>query len=170
MIETVVQGSFALSAFLLSLQLTGDHTPSVAWWRRAAGVGYGALGLWLGLMLLSSAVPVVRDMHAPIIERGPSHVALSVTANQRRARDCKMQYAMAELVYADGLPGRKIGIEMLDGPDPTKARSDGLQWLGDWRIRFEFDRQITGFKILSQYYCGLLGGDVTVTSGPFPVD
>lgn len=170
MIETLVQGSVALASFFLSLQLTGDHTPDMPWWRKAAGIGYGVLGLWLGLMLLSSAVPVVLDMHAPVIERGPGHVALSVTANQRRARDCRLQYAMAELVYADGLPAKKTGIEMLDGPDPTGVRSDGLQWLGDWRVRFEFNRQITGIKILSHYYCGILGGSVVETSGPFPVD
>lgn len=170
MIETFVQGSVALATFLLSLQLTGDHTPDMPWWRRAAGIGYGVVGLWLGFMLLSSAVPVVRDMRAPIVDRGPGHVAMSVTANQRRSRDCRLQYAVAELIYADGRPAQKTGIEMLDGPDLTAHRADGLQWLGEWRVRFEFNRQITGIRILSHYYCGILGGEVTSAAGPFPID
>lgn len=169
MIETVVQGGVALSTFVLSLQLTGDHTPDMPWWRKAAGIGYGVVGLWLALMLLSAAVPAVRDMHAVVVDRGPGHVVMSVFADQRRSKDCRFQYAVAELTYSDGQPMRRTGIAIPDGPDPSDARKDGMQWLGEWHIRSEYSRPLTSINIVSHHDCGLLGGAVTTTAGPFSV-
>lgn len=167
MMETFVQGSVAAATFVLSLQLTGDHTPDLPWWRKAAGIGYGVVGLWLAGMLLSAAVPVVRNMHASVVDRGPSHVVLSVFADQRRSKDCRFQFAVAELIYPDGQPMHRTGIAIPDGPDPSAPKKDGMQWLGEWRIMLEFNRPTPSIRVVSHHYCGLLGGDVTTVTGPF---
>lgn len=170
MIDPVVQGVLAFGTFALSLKLTGDHTAETPWWRRTAGIGYGAFGLWLALMLLSSAVPVVRDMRAPVIERGPGYVVLSVTADRRRQSDCKFLYASAYLVYANAArPQRRAGIEVLDDPEPGESRPAGVQWFGDWRIKFDPLQPPAAVRIVSHHNCGPLGGDVTTITGPFPV-
>ena len=168
MIDPVLQGALAASTFALSLKLTGDHTPETPWWRKIAGIGYGAFGLSLALMLLSSFVPVVRNMVAPVIERGPSHVVLSVTADKRRAKDCRFQYSAAYLLYADvNRPKRRAGIEVLDDPEPGESRPGGTQWFGDWRIKFDPNIPPSDVLIVTHHDCGMLGGHVTTTSGPF---
>lgn len=168
MIDPAVQGLLASATFALSLKLTGEHTPEMPWWRKMAGIGYGAFGLWLGLMLLSSAVPVVRDMRAPVIERGPGHVVLSITADRRRASDCRFQYATAYLLYADAhRPMRRAGIEVLDDPAPGESRPAGPQWFGNWRVKFDPGHPPTSTLIVSHHDCGVLGGDVVTTAGPF---
>ena len=170
MIDQALQGLLASATFVLSLKLTGEHTAETPWWRKAAGIGYGAFGLWLALMLLSSAVPVVRDMRAPVVERGPGHVVLSITADRRRANECRFQYATAYLIYDNAhRPMRRAGIEVLDDPEPGESRPAGPQWFGNWRIKFDPRRPPASILIVSHHSCGMLGGDVTTTSGPFAV-
>lgn len=170
MIEPVLQGMLAVGTFALSLKLTGDHTAETPWWRRTAGIGYGAFGLWLALMLMSASVPVVRDMKAPVVERGPGYVVLSVTADRRRQSDCKFEYSSAYLVYADvNRPMRRAGVEVLDDPSPGESRPAGPQWFGDWRIKFDPSKPPASIRIVSHHDCGLLGGDVITITGPFPI-
>ena len=169
-IDPALQGLIAAATFVLSLKLTGEHTAETPWWRKAAGIGYGAFGLWLALMLLSSAVPVVRDMRAPVAERGPGHVVLSITADRRRANECKFQYAEAYLIYANThRPMRRAGLEVLDDPAPGESRPAGPQWFGNWRIKFDANQPPASVLIVAHHDCGMLGGDVTTTSGPFAV-
>lgn len=170
MIDPAVQGIIASATFAMSLKLTGEHTSETPWWRKLAGISYGAFGLWLGLMLLSSAVPVVRDMKAPVVERGPSHVVLSITADRRRADQCRFQYATAYLIYSNQQrPMRRAGIEVLDDPDPGESRPAGPQWFGNWRVKFDAAQPPASVLIVAHHDCGMLGGDVTTKSGPFPV-
>lgn len=170
MIDPVLQAAIATGTFALSLKLTGDHTPDTPWWRRMAGIGYGAFGIFMAMMLMSSVVPVVRDMEAPVVERGPGHVVLSVTADRRRARDCRFEYSSAYLLYADAnRPKRRAGIEVLDDPEPGESRPGGKQWFGDWRIKFDPNIQPSAVLIVAHHDCGMLGGQVTTTSGPFKV-
>ena len=170
MIDPLVQGTLSAATFVLSLKLTGDHTPETPWWRRTAGIGYGAFALWLALMLISESVPVVRDMTAPVVERGLGYVVLSVTADRRRQSNCMFEYATAYLGYADAKrPMRRAGVEVLDDPAPGESRPSGPQWFGDWRIKFDPGRPPASVRIVSHYDCGMLGGNVRTTTGPFKI-
>ena len=90
MIDPLVQGTLAAATFALSLKLTGDHTPETPWWRRMAGIGYGTFGLWLGFMLLSSNVAVVRDSEVTVLSRGPGWVVMSMSSNKVRS-NCELR-------------------------------------------------------------------------------
>lgn len=169
--SAVLQGALATATFALSLKLTGDHTAETPWWRRLAGIGYGAFGLWLALLLMSGAVPVVKEMEARVLERGPTWVLMSVSAVKSASRkECVFEYTRAIVVDASGRTA-KAWWESLDDPAPGATRPPGPQWMGDWRVRWD----LTRFKPVAVIYeshhnCGWLGGDVVTTNGPFAIN
>lgn len=119
-------------------------------------------------MLMSGTVGVVRDMRAEVVEVGPQWVRMSVYANKVRA-GCEYEYTRATVVNAAG-KSAKAWWEALDDPAPGSTRPKGEQWMGDWRVRWDGQRfKPTGVMFESHHNCGWLGGDVTTTTGPFPI-
>lgn len=164
----MLQGALAATTFALSLKLTGDHTAETPWWRRIAGIGYGAFGLWLGMMLMSAQVAVVRDSQATVLERGPTWVVMSMSANKVR-NGCDFEYSRASVVNDAGVTA-KAWWEALDDPAPGSTRPVGKQWMGDWRVRWDGVRFNPVAVIFEAHHnCGALGGDVITTTGPFPI-
>lgn len=168
MIDPLVQGTLAAATFALSLKLTGDHTPETPWWRRMAGIGYGTFGLWLGFMLLSSNVAVVRDSEVTVLSRGPGWVVMSMSSNKVRSK-CEFEFIRALVVNEAGETA-KAWWEALDDPTPGSTRPVGKQWMGDWRVRWDSSRfKPVAVRFDAHHNCGSLGGDVVTTTGPFPI-
>ena len=168
--DAVAQGVLAAATFALSLKLTGDHTSETPWWRRVAGIGYGAFGLWLAMLLMSGSVPVVRDMQATVLERGQNWVLMSVTATKSASRKaCEFEYIRASVVDASGRSA-KAWWESINDPAPGSTRPPGPQWMGDWRVRWDMTRFRPVAVVYESYHdCGWLGGQVVTTSVPFPI-
>ena len=168
MIDPLVQGVLAAATFMLSLKLTGDHTSQTPWWRRLAGIGYGTFGLWLGGMLLSANVGVVRDAQSTLLSRGPTWAIMSMYVHKVRS-GCEFEFTRASVVNVAGLTA-KAWWEALDDPAPGSTRPVGKQWMGDWRVRWDGERfKPVAVLFETHHNCGMLGGDVITTTGPFPL-
>ena len=171
MIEPALQAVLGGATFALSLKLTSDHSAETPWWRKLAGIGYGAFGLWLLGMLLSSTVPVVRDMEAAVLDRGENWVLMSVSATKPEyRRECEFLYTRANVVDAGGIKD-KAWWEVLDDPTPGSTRPAGKQWMGEWRIKWTLRRGYTPVAVYleSHHRCGLLDGEIVTRTGPFPI-
>lgn len=171
MIDAAAQGVLGLATFALSLRLTSEHTPQTPWWRRIAGIGYGAFGLWLLGMLLSSSLPVVKDMEVQVLNVGPTWAVMSVSATKpSHRRDCIYLYTRASVLDASGRSA-KAWWESLDDPAPGSTRPAGRQWMGDWRVRWDARAGFVPVSVVYEVHhdCGFMGGDVTTTTGPFPL-
>lgn len=171
MMDPAFQALLGGATFALSLKLTSEHGRETPLWRKTAGIGYGAFGIWLLGMLLSSTVPVVRDMEALVIDRGDRWVLMSVNATKPAYRaDCEYLYTRANVADAAGVKA-KAWWEALDDPNPGSTRPAGKQWMGDWRIKWNAQRGYTPVAVYleSHHRCGLLHGEIVTRTGPFPI-
>jgi len=158
----------ALGAMTLGWRFTGQHDARTPIDRRIGGIGWGVIGMWLLLQWAARFAPVVVDMQAQMIERGPTWATMAMQANKVRA-SCEFEFSRAMVVDASGRQA-KAWWEALDDPAPGSSRPGGQQWLGDWRVRWDGARfQPVAVVYESHHNCGLLMGRAVSLSRQFPI-
>jgi hypothetical protein len=167
-IEQAVQLGAALGAMTLGWRFTGQHTAETPIDRRIGGIGWGVVGLWLLMQWMARFAPVVVDMRAPIIERGPAWVVMAVSADKVRP-ECVFEYSRATVIDAGGRQA-KAWWEALNDPAPGSSRPAGAQWMGDWRVRWDGERFKPQYVVFESHHdCGMLMGRMVSISRAFPL-